>query len=37
MTKISVLVLDNFESTSEKLLKLISADVKTDVKQLEIK
>ena len=31
------LILDNFESNSEKLLKMISADVKTDVKQQEIK
>ena len=37
MTKISFLVLDNFESSSEKLLKMISADGKADVKQLEIK
>ena len=30
-------VLDNFESSSEKLQKRISADVKADVKQQEIK
>ena len=29
--------LDNFESSSENLLKVISTDAKTDVKQQEIK
>ena len=37
MTKVSFLILDNFESSPEKLLKMTSADVKTDVIQQEIK